>query len=93
MVMRHPGVFSFMIGGISLPFAVGKPVAFTPLSVAAIIMWLAYHYYMILVEERINTEKWGEEYQRYMKEIPRFNFILGLWRLRERAEQFVTRLG
>jgi len=81
-VMRHPGVFSFIIGGISLPFVLSKPIAFTPLSIAAIIMWLAYHYYMILVEERINTEKWGEEYQRYMREVPRFNFVLGLLRLR-----------
>jgi len=85
-IMRHPGVFGFLIGGVSLPFVLSKPLTFTPLSVAAIIIWLAYHYYTILVEEKINIEKWGEEYQRYMKEVPRFNFILGIWRLRERTE-------
>jgi len=85
-IMRHPGVFSFLIGGVSLPFVLSQPITFTPLSVAAIIIWVAFHYYIILVEEKINIEKWGEEYQKYMKEVPRFNFILGIWRLRKRTE-------
>jgi protein-S-isoprenylcysteine O-methyltransferase Ste14 len=85
-IMRHPGVFSFLIGGISLPFILSRAIAFTPLSVVAIIIWVTFHYYAILVEEKINIEKWGEEYQKYMKEVPRFNFVLGLWRLRERTE-------
>jgi protein-S-isoprenylcysteine O-methyltransferase Ste14 len=83
--MRHPGVFSFMVGGIFLPIALSVGPTFTLLSVAAIIIWLAYYYYTILVEEKINLEKWGDEYQRYMKEVPRFNFILGLWRLRKKS--------
>lgn len=83
-IMRHPGVFSFMVGGAFLPIALSWGPIFTLLSVAAIIVWLAYHYYIIVIEERINLEKWGDAYQRYMKEVPRFNFILGLWRLRER---------
>jgi len=45
-------------------------------------LWVAFLYYTILVEEKINIEKWGDEYLRYMKEVPRFNFILGLWWLR-----------
>ena len=85
-IMRHPGVFGFLIGGISLPFVLSQAIAFTPLSVAAIIIWVTFHYYTILAEEKINIEKWGEEYQKYMKEVPRFNFVLGLWRLRERTE-------
>ena len=83
-IVRHPAIFSFMIGGVSLPIALSRPVAFTPLSVGAIIIWLVFHYYVILVEEKINTEKWGDEYQKYMKEVPRFNFTLGLWRLRKK---------
>jgi protein-S-isoprenylcysteine O-methyltransferase Ste14 len=82
--MRHPGVFSFMIGGVFLPIALSVGPNFTLLTVAAIIIWLGYHYYAVLVEEKINLEKWGEEYQRYMKEVPRFNFIEGLWNLRKR---------
>ena len=83
-IMRHPGVFSLMIGAVFLPIFLSRPVAFTLLSVAAIIIWVAFHYYIILVEEKINIEKWGDEYQKYMKEVPRFNFISGLWRLTER---------
>jgi protein-S-isoprenylcysteine O-methyltransferase Ste14 len=81
-IMRHPGVFGFMIGGIALPFLLSQPVTFTPLTVAAIIIWVTFHYFTILAEEKINIRKWGEEYQKYMKEVPRFNFVLGLWRLR-----------
>jgi len=83
-IMRHPGCFSFMIGGVFLPIALSQAVSFTLLSVAAIIIWVVWLYYTILVEEKINIEKWGDEYQKYMKEVPRFNFILGLWRLRKR---------
>ena len=82
-IMRHPGCFSFMIGGVFLPIFLSQPVAFTLLSVAAIIIWVALLYYTILVEEKENIEKWGDEYQQYMKEVPRFNFVLGLWRLRK----------
>jgi protein-S-isoprenylcysteine O-methyltransferase Ste14 len=84
-IMRHPGVFGFMIGGIALPFLLSQVITFTPLTIAAIIIWVTFHYFTILAEEKINIEKWGEEYQKYMKEVPRFNFVLGLWRLRERA--------
>jgi protein-S-isoprenylcysteine O-methyltransferase Ste14 len=84
-VMRHPGVFGFMIGGIALPFLLSQAITFTPLTVAAIIIWVTFHYFTILAEEKINIEKWGEEYQKYMKQVPRFNFVLGLWRLRQRT--------
>jgi len=50
--MRHPGVFGFLLGGISLPFVLSQAIAFTPLSVAAIIIWVIFHYYTILAEER-----------------------------------------
>ena len=34
-------------------------------------------------EETMNIEKWGDEYLRYQKEVPKFNFIKGLWNLRK----------
>jgi protein-S-isoprenylcysteine O-methyltransferase Ste14 len=37
-------------------------------------------------EDKINTMKWGDKYRQYMKEVPRFNFILGLWNLRKRGK-------
>ena len=35
-------------------------------------------------EEAMNIEKWGDEYRRYQKEVPKFNFIKGLWNLRKK---------
>lgn len=82
--MRHPGVFSFMVGFVFLPIALSWVATFTLLTVAAIIIFLAFNYHYTLCEEKMNLKKWGDEYQRYMKEVPRFNFILGLWRLRKK---------
>jgi protein-S-isoprenylcysteine O-methyltransferase Ste14 len=32
-------------------------------------------------EEKESIGKWGDTYRRYMEEVPRIDFILGLWRL------------
>jgi len=82
--MRHPGVFGYMMWFVLLPIILSLGVPFTFLSVATIVIAIVYHYYMIYIEEKINIMKWGEEYIQYMKEIPRFNFIKGLWNLRKR---------
>ena len=83
-VIRHPAV-GFMILPILLPIILNEYVPFTPLSVAAIITMIVYVYYSCLLEEKkLNIPKWGDEYLQYMKEVPRFNFIKGLWNLRKR---------
>jgi len=38
-------------------------------------------------EEAMNIEKWGDEYRRYQKEVPKFNFIKGLWNLKKKKER------
>jgi len=81
--MRHPGVFGMVVGFAFLPIVMSFVIKFTPLTVAAIIIFLAYNYHYVLCEEKMNLKKWGDEYRRYMKEVPRFNFILGLWRFRK----------
>lgn len=80
--MRHPSVFSIMMWFIFLLIILSVKVPFTFLSVTAIIIAVVSHYYMIYVEEKINIMKWEDEYIQYMKEVPRFNFIKGLWNLR-----------
>jgi protein-S-isoprenylcysteine O-methyltransferase Ste14 len=79
-VMRHPAVVGFMTLPILLPIILSAHVPFTLLSVAAIIVMLVYIYYGIRLEEKLDIEKWGDEYKRYQKEVPRFNFILGVWK-------------
>ena len=82
-VMRHPGVFNFMVWFIFLPIALSTHIPFTILTVVAIIIIVVCHYYMIHIEEKINIKKWGDEYRQYIKEVPRFNFIKGLWNLKK----------
>jgi protein-S-isoprenylcysteine O-methyltransferase Ste14 len=75
-IMRHPGVFGFMIWFIFLPIILSAIVPFTFISVVGIIIAVVFHYYMVYVEEKINIIKWGDEYIQYMKEVPRFNTII-----------------
>ncbi|MEA3420912.1 MAG: hypothetical protein U9Q97_04445, partial [Acidobacteriota bacterium] len=83
-VMRHPG-FGAMLLPILLPIILSEYVPFSPLSVAAIIVMIVHIPYGIRMEEKeLDIPKWGDEYRQYMKEIPRYNFILGLWRLRKK---------
>jgi protein-S-isoprenylcysteine O-methyltransferase Ste14 len=30
--------------------------------------------------EKEDIEKWGYEYRQYLREVPRFNILLGIWR-------------
>ena len=83
-IMRHPAI-AFLILPILLPIILSEYVPFTPLSVAAIIVMIVYVYYGVrMEEEKLDIPKWRDEYRRYMKEVPRFNFIKGLWNLRKR---------
>lgn len=54
------------------------------LSVIAMVEIVALSYHTSIKEEReLNIKKWGDEYRRYMGEVPRWNFIKGLWNLRK----------
>jgi protein-S-isoprenylcysteine O-methyltransferase Ste14 len=83
-IMRHPEVFGFVMWIYLLPVILSSKVPFTPLPIAAIIVMIVYFYYGTRAEEKLDIEKWGNEYQQYMKEVPRFNFIKGLWNMRKR---------
>ena len=85
-IMRHPGAFGAMMWPILLPIILNAYVPFTPLSVSAIIVMIVYLYIGIPLEEKLSIRKWGDEYRQYMKEVPRFNFIRGLWNLRKRKQ-------
>jgi protein-S-isoprenylcysteine O-methyltransferase Ste14 len=86
-VMRHPATL-YMILPILLPIILSTYIPFTPLAIAAVITMIVYVYYSCLLEEkRLDIPKWGIEYLQYMKEVPRFNFILGLWRRKRRKKR------
>ena len=84
--MRHPQVAGGMMWPFLLPIILSEFVSFTVLSIAAIVIMIIYFYYGTHMEEKLSIEKWGDEYQQYIKEVPGFNFILGLWRLRKRRK-------
>ena len=83
-IIRHPEAFGGIMWPILLPIILSPYVLFTPLSIAAIIMMIVYLYYGCYLEEKLDIDKWGDEYLQYMKEVPRFNFIKGLWNLRKK---------
>ncbi len=83
-IMRHPQVAGGMMWPFLLPIILSEFASFTVLSIAAIVIMIMYFYYGTHMGEKLNIEKWGDEYKQYIKEVPGFNFILGLWRLRKR---------
>lgn len=83
LIMRHPGIFGFIAYFALLPVILSGYVGFTFLTAVGILVAVAFHYYMAYAEERYNLKKWGDEYRQYMKEVPRFNFVKGIWNLRK----------
>ena len=83
-ILRHPSHLAWSIFFITLPIFLSKWVPFTLLSIIGIVAMVSISYYVsILEEKKLNLRKWGNEYRQYMKEVPRWNIILGLWRLRK----------
>jgi protein-S-isoprenylcysteine O-methyltransferase Ste14 len=85
-VMRHPMALMFMVWFTFLPIVGSEFVRFTLLSVVAIILINIHFYHTAYVEEEVNLKKWGDEYRKYLEEVPRFNFVKGLWNLRKRRK-------
>lgn len=78
-IMRHPGAFGLCGLLFLLTVLLSKFVPFNVLSVAGNFLLWAGCYYSGVLDEELNIAKWGNEYRQYMKEVPRFNFILGVW--------------
>jgi len=84
-IVRHPSLIDWTVGFIAMTVAISDYVPFTILSVVGNTALIIYAYWGALVEEReLNLKKWGDEYRQYMKEVPTFNFVKGLWNLRKR---------
>jgi protein-S-isoprenylcysteine O-methyltransferase Ste14 len=95
-ILRHPTGFS-ITGCLVLltiilaelpalhPVLSGFPLSFhfTVLSVFGNLAFIILYPLGYKGEEKMNIKKWGEEYMKYMKEVPGFNIIKGLWNLRK----------
>ena len=81
-IVRHPIFLSFASMVVALIFisqhwlsaVIGTPI----------IMLL---YIAMLEEEQYNIKKFGNDYKRYMKKVPRINFLLGIMRFIRRRKR------
>ena len=79
-VMRHPENIGFFMFFVSLTVFSSNHVPFNVLSVIGTILLTIGCYFACVEGEKLNVLKWGDEYKQYMEEVPRFNFVLGIWR-------------
>jgi protein-S-isoprenylcysteine O-methyltransferase Ste14 len=83
-IVRHPAA----LGGLILLLLVPVMLTCSPFNVpftvfsflGDVMVFILFQLLAPRLEEKINIRKWGDEYRQYMKEVPRFNFILGAWR-------------
>jgi protein-S-isoprenylcysteine O-methyltransferase Ste14 len=74
-VIRNPMYFSVML------FTAGLIcISQHWLSIVSAIPIIAYFYYYMRIEEKLNITKFGNEYNDYMKRVPRLNVIAGFIR-------------
>jgi hypothetical protein len=76
-----------------LPIVLSRWAPFTILAVVYIVVWIGAIAYLVKAEDNFNLRKWGEEYRRYMEEVPAINFVKGLRRLRRESRSLIPRGG
>lgn len=82
-IVRHPQYTAGILFSIALILI---SQSWLIAGIGAIVVPLSY--VDILTTDKHEVEKFGDEYKRYMKNVPRINFILGIVRLlRRRKEQ------
>jgi protein-S-isoprenylcysteine O-methyltransferase Ste14 len=86
-IVRHGAVVGFSGLFTFLTVMLSPYVPFNILSVVGNIVFFLAGYYSAVEGDRLNVMKWGDEYRQYMKEVPRVNFVLGLWRWAKRRNR------
>jgi len=81
-VVRHPQYLAGILIGLALPL-IAQHWIVAILGIVAI----AIYYWDTIAEEESAIEKFGEEYERYRKSVPRVNFIVGLALLLRRRRE------
>ena len=83
-IMRHPIAFGMFCLFILHPFVISNLISYTILALIGQLILILGMFLGPINEDKMNLRKWDDQYRRYMKEVPRFNFILGLWNLRKK---------
>ena len=81
-VVRHPQYLGFMLFVFALVL-----MSQHWLSVFSGVVGFALFYRDVLREEQMSIEKFGEDYKRYMEEVPRMNLVGGFIRLLKRRKE------
>ena len=91
-IIRHPGTLAWSVFFATIPIFLSPYMPFTILSGIGIIFIIAFNYYACCKEERVlDIKKWGDQYREYMQRVPRWNFILGLWKYFQRKSNQIKR--
>ena len=85
-IVRHPEYTFYLWLFILVSIAFSPLWRFTVLTIVGDILLIIGLALLAKQEEAFNIRKWEDEYKQYMKEVPRFNFIQGLWRLRKKKK-------
>lgn len=86
-IIRHPTHFAVVVWIIGGLIAASPWLYFTHLSLVGMLIIILVFYLMEINEERFDQMKWGDEYRQYMKEVPRWNILKGLWDSRKRKSE------
>lgn len=81
-LVRHPLYLSFLLISLTLVLLCQHWVN---AMLGAILMGLLYN--DMRREEKNNIERFGNDYRRYMEQVPRMNFVVGIIRLMRRKRQ------
>ena len=84
-IVRHPEYTFYLWLPILVSIVFSPFWRFTVLTIIGDIVIIIGMEILAKQEEAFNVAKWGDEYRQYMKEVPRFNFIKGLWNLKRRG--------
>lgn len=87
-VVRHPHTIGGLAIIVLLPVMLSMFIRYTVLSVVGQILILAIVTgIQVPKEEEFNLKKWDGAYETYMREVPRFNIVLGLLRRSKRMRE------
>ena len=80
-IVRHPQYTAGLLWSLAL-------ILISQTWIVAVIgaVVIALLYVDILIADKHELEKFGDDYRRYMRSVPRINFLLGIWRLLRRRK-------
>lgn len=78
-IVRHLSFIAQIIFFPSMTIALSPWIPFTILAIISCALVVGIDIFLIRVEEKLNIDKWGEDYRQYMHEVPAVNFVKGFW--------------